>query len=59
MDKGAKVIIFKDEKAARDFSNQHIMKKNLRISLLTRRAELIEDELEEVLDKLEDEEEGN
>ena len=58
MDKGAKIIILKDVKTARDFSNQHILKKNLRVSLLSKRAELLEDELDEVLDKLEDEEEG-
>ena len=56
MDKGATLIILKDEKAARDFANRHILKKNLRISLLEKRAELIEDELDEVLTQLKEEE---
>jgi hypothetical protein len=56
MDKRAKIIIFKDEKIARDFANQHILKRNLRISLLEKQAELIEDELDEVLTRLEEEE---
>ena len=55
MDKRATLIILKDEKDARDFANQTILKKNLRISLLEKRAELIAYELYEVLDKLEEE----
>ncbi len=49
MDKGATLIILKDEKTARDFANQRILKKSLKLKLLEKRAELLEDELEEIL----------
>ena len=55
MDKGAKIIILEDKKAARDFADQHILKKNLRIKLLEKRAELVEEELETILLQLEKE----
>ena len=56
MDKGATLISFEDRKAAKASNETHILSENLRRSLLERRAELIANELDEILIKLTEEE---
>jgi len=55
MDKGAKLIILKDRKTAKAFNETHILSQNLKRALLERRAELLEDEYNEILMELEKE----
>ena len=50
MDKRAKIIIFKDRKKIKE---TRVLKKNFRYKLLERRAELLENEYEEVLTQIE------
>ena len=59
MDQGAKVISLLNRKLEKTHSNIRALKKVVRKSLLEKRAELLEDELDNIYDQLEEEEEEN
>ena len=56
MDQGAKIIILKDKKKEKQFSEIHVLSKNLRRAILERRLILLEDEYGDLLNQLEEEE---